>query len=141
MSEILEFKAEKRLTAMGRFLLAVDQQEAEFFETAAQTIENTKPTALQSAIARRELNYIFSGENKDEAERLYRQGMDDVVRGRKLDISGDEKFKLLEKYTELIGVVIFGPVGAYIRSGYTPEALFYIHVENLTETANHAYDQ
>lgn len=128
---------------MGRFLLAVDQQEEEQKRACQQKRKAEslrKPTIAESKIARKELDLIFSGPNKTEAEKLYWRGLNAVASGRKPPIDAAEKFMELRWFTDSLGVEIFGAVSVCDPGGHTPEALFYIHVERLTEVANLAYD-
>lgn len=146
MGEILDFPQDRRnrdTTATGRFLLAVEaQQLAEEYRIAKGRPKRLKPTPEQSAIAKTELDFIFSGPNKKVAERMYYQGLDDVAHGRRVGVDYEKRFRKFHELTESMKIKMYG--FAYIEEPerqYTPEALFYIHVETLTETANHAYDR
>lgn len=143
MTEILEFPQRRNLTAMGRFLLAVDQQEEEQVRVSqkkrkAESLR--KPTIAESNIARKELDFIFSGPNKAEAEKHYWRGLDDIANGRKPSVDVAEKFEELRRFTNSIGIEVFGAVSVCDPGGHTPESLFYIHIERLTEVANFVYD-
>lgn len=145
MGELIQFPerdSRHTLTAYGRFLLVVEQQEAEAATARARRAARRKPTARESKVARKELDLLFSGPNKDEAERMYRQGLNDVIapKGSYADTAtSQEKFRRLHEFMTGMGIQFYGI--ATIEQGRTPEALFYIHVERLTETANHAYDR
>lgn len=143
MTEILEFPQRRNLTATSRFLLAVYKQEEEH-ELACQQkrkVESLrKTTTAESNIARKELDFIFSGPNKDEAEKHYRQGLDDIANGRKSQVNNTERNGQLREFTDFLATEIFGTDSVSHSDEYTPEALFYIHIERLTEVANLAYD-
>jgi hypothetical protein len=79
MSEILDFPERKQTTEIGRFLMAVDQQQTEAEKKALLARAKEKPTPGRIALARQELQFIFSGGNAEEADQLYRQGLHDVV--------------------------------------------------------------
>lgn len=76
MSEILGFPKEKRMTAVGRFLMTVRQQEEERIRERASS---NKLTVHSVESARKELRLIFSGDNEAEAEQLYQEGLMDIM--------------------------------------------------------------
>lgn len=143
MSELLEFKSHKRLTAMGRFLLVVEQQEDELVakEREANRRKKSEITSAQSQAARRELNHLFSGENNAPCELLYKQGLDDIIHRRKSSVPVAERFRDLEMFANTLELRIFGFMADFVDVGHTPASLFYIHVENLTAAAYAQFDK
>lgn len=143
MGEILDFPKpdiRKNLTALGRFLMVVDEQERER-RLQSEDRKNQPPTQAQIMNAHKELNLLFTGENQQLAEALYRQGLYDVVHQRTDTVSAEEKYRMLNSFTEEHNIEIFGAVGEFKSSQLTAAAVFYIHVETLTELANRAYDK
>lgn len=144
MGEVINFPerdSKHTLTAHGRFLLAVDeQQEAEAAEAQLQKMQQQrkKPTLAESRLAKKELDFIFSGSNQKDAERMYWRGLNDIVYQRS-GTTTEEKIRAFDAFTESMGLQLYGMVIADTEQ-YTPEAQFYIYVERLTEIANHAYD-
>ena len=127
---------------MGRFLLAADQQEEDQKSAIEQKHEpkSRRPSVAETELARNELDFIFSGPNTNFADALYRRGMDDVVNGRKPRADTIERNGQLREFTDSLALMIFGADTAAHSVQYTPEALFYIYVEKITEVATYAYD-
>lgn len=128
MGEILNFDTRKT-TAEGRFFMAVEEQEEERMRSRHSSGSvSRKPTQQQSVHAARRLQFIFSGENKQQAEELYQEGLADVVAGPRDKVGWHP-----EPGYERFGIEIYYP-------RYSAAALFYMHVAQLADIANHAYD-
>lgn len=79
MAEILDFNEHAQKTPEGLFFIAARQQQNEAEQQRLLKAGSSQPSLSRVALAKQELEFIFSGENSKEADSLYRQGLHDVV--------------------------------------------------------------
>lgn len=128
MGEIIDFPKSPKssISSAGRMLLILEEQSQA--QRMKLHLNSRRPSLVQSAVAKKELNFLFNGENAEVATEQYRQGLEDVVARRQVV----EKRKVRILFHD--DFVVATEVEAH-RTLLTDSALFYIHVENLIATA------
>lgn len=121
-------------TDMDMFLDAAWAQEDELARAAGLRRSRSQATPEESQAAKKELNFIFGGDNAEQAEAMYRQGLSDVVHLRRKTV------------TRMVSFVFTDGFIAYSQKvtatgDWTDEARFYMYVEHLTATAAALYDK
>lgn len=130
MGEVVQFPRQNQSSeaALGRFLIGSAQES--LVNNLKMVATANRPTTAQIVAAKKELQFIFGGDNTEVAEELYRQGLEDVVH-RKRAIS--------KSTANHDGSVASATVEASALL-YSDAARFYMHVEQLTATAAAEYD-
>ena len=119
-------------TELFRETVFQQQRDAEIAARARTTCR--QPTLAESQAAKKELDFIFGGENAAVANQMYLQGKDDVVHSRRKVVDRMVSFVFTDGFT-----VYHHEISA--TGGYTDAATFYAYVEHLTATAAVMYDR
>lgn len=131
MADIIEFPIKRRewLSDEDMFYQTAISQEKmpEHKFVGRWVLAKRPPGPRKIAAAKRELQLLFSGQNEEISDRLYKEGLNEVATGGNPRHGWQPKLEYGIWHTEFI-------------PRYSEAAQFYIHVQNLTSIAASEFD-